>query len=73
MNSGYGMGTGGVMMFLSDVNALVLIGVVIWVMSRAAAPQQSRGETPEEILRQRYARGDVSREQFDQMRDDLRR
>jgi uncharacterized membrane protein len=69
----WGFGMGGEMMFLWVIIAFVLIGMVIWTISRTAAPQQPRGETPADILRQRYVRGKITREQFEQMRNDLRR
>lgn len=69
----YGMGMGGWMMILWVIIGLILIGVVIRAISRAAPPQQLRGDTPEDILRQRYAHGEVTREQFEQMQSDLRR
>jgi len=71
MHWGYGLGGG--MMFLWVIIAFVLVGMAIWAISRTAAPQQPRGETPEDILRQRYARGEITREQFEQMQSDLRR
>ena len=37
----------------------------------APAPQ-ARPEDPLEIAKQRYARGEISREEFEQIRDDLR-
>ena len=31
------------------------------------------GTTPEQVLKQRYARGEISREEYERMLDDLRR
>lgn len=53
--------------------ALVVLGLVIWAVLRIAGGAQGRSGSAEEILRQRYARGEITREQFEQMRDDLRR
>ncbi len=62
---------------------LVLIGSVlgggIWLLSRSGSSgpvrtQQSRetpGEDPLEILRRRYARGEITREEYQSMREDL--
>lgn len=56
--------------------ALFWIGVillVIWGVS-ALFPTQQRSSEPDalEILRQRFARGEISREEFEQMRAALR-
>lgn len=70
MHWGYGMG--GWMMLLWFLIAVAIIALVVWAITRAAA-SQGRGTGPEEILRERYARGEITREQFEQMREDLRR
>lgn len=33
----------------------------------------NQGETPEEILRKRYARGEITREEYQQMLEDLKK
>lgn len=70
MHWGYGMG--GWMMFFWFLLAVAIIALVVWAITRAAAPQ-GRSAGPEEVLRERYARGEITREQFEQMREDLRR
>lgn len=48
--------------------------VVIWVMVRVSERGNRNQEAEEsaiEILRRRYARGEIDKEQFDQMRRDL--
>ncbi|MCA1733549.1 MAG: SHOCT domain-containing protein [Acidobacteria bacterium] len=72
MHWGYGMGG---WMILWTLVGMVIVGAFVWAIVRAggsggAAP---RPETPEDILRARYARGELTREQFEQMREDLRR
>jgi putative membrane protein len=52
-----------------------LAGLVVWLVrsgSPATAGPTGTGSRPEEILRERYARGEITREQYDQMRRDLR-
>ncbi|MAG36414.1 MAG: hypothetical protein CL878_09240 [Dehalococcoidia bacterium] len=39
--------------------------------ARSDPASSDASETPLEILRQRYARGEISKEQFDQMKYDL--
>lgn len=53
---------------------LVLIAVLIYVLVKASGVNDSRPtppETPLEILKKRYARGEITREQFEEMRKDL--
>jgi putative membrane protein len=75
------MGYGGawVMALVLLVLFLVLLAVVIvggiWLISRSSnsgkASVRSEGEDSLEILRQRYARGEITREQYQTMREDL--
>lgn len=54
---------------------LLLIGVVAYLLG--ARPQSNQtgpaptGQTPSEILKARYARGEITREEYDQLRRDL--
>jgi putative membrane protein len=50
----------------------VLIGVLVWAVIRASRPSSGIPESAEEILRRRYARGELDRETFQRMRDELR-
>jgi putative membrane protein len=72
----YGMG-GGWMMLFWILLATAAIALVVWAIARAASQSSPAAGTPparaEEILRERYARGEITREQFDQMLGDLRR
>lgn len=68
-------------MFLSGFFALlVLVGivlVVVWLVSSGDGPLTRRpgagGEqdTPLDILKKRYARGEINKDQFEQMKRDL--
>jgi putative membrane protein len=74
MMGGYGMmaGVGWLGML---VMALFWIGVallIVWGIGNLAAPrQQSVAASAEEIVKQRYARGEISREEFLQARETL--
>lgn len=58
------------------LNLALIVGVVllvVWLVKRIAAP--GRDETPygrpQEILKMRYARGEITREQYQEMLSDL--
>jgi len=66
---GWGMGFGWIFMILFW--ALIILGIVAlakWVFSAAAGSSDKR---PLEILKERYARGEITRDQYEQMRRDL--
>lgn len=48
--------------------ALVLLVRWLWVQGRPASRSE---ETPLEILKRRYARGEITREEFESVRRDL--
>ena len=70
---GWWMLFGGVWMMLFWA---AVIGLVVWLvirLTRRRGPNE-RGNgrrTPLEIARERYARGEISREEFEQIRKDL--
>ena len=75
MMGGFGFG-GGILMLLFW--ALVIGGgvlLVVRLVGQNPAPlgpgQQGSGNRPLDILRERYARGEITKEQFDQIRKDL--
>jgi len=48
-----------------------VIGLAVWAVS-AWRPRDERGErTALDIAKERYARGDITRDEFDQIRHDL--
>ena len=54
--------------------ALVIVGIVAlvrFVVIPSATPRVSGSETPLEILRRRYAAGELTKEQFEQMKRDI--
>lgn len=76
-NFGFGMmpGFGGIFMILFWV---AIIALVVWLISSLVSrsnSQTSSGLPPAEsaldILKKRYARGEITKEQFDEMRRDL--
>lgn len=54
--------------------ALVVVGIVAlirFVAAGNATPRVAGSETPLEILRRRYAAGELTKEQFEQMKRDV--
>jgi putative membrane protein len=71
---GYGphMWFGGIFMLIFW--AVVIIGIVYLVryLSRTSAGRQGPGESALDILKKRYARGEIAKEEFDRIKQDLR-
>lgn len=54
----------------------IVIGLIVYLIAKVAAQNRGdndhrSGETPLDILKQRYARGEISREEFLQIKKDL--
>ena len=64
---GWGMGFGGGFMILFWV--VLIVGAVLLV--RWMSDQQKTGKSALEILQERYARGEIQREEYEQKRRDL--
>lgn len=77
---GYGFGWPGMLwMGLGGLLWLALLGLVVWAIVRLAGGRGSTSAPPappapaaEEILRQRFARGEIDAATYDQMRERLR-
>ena len=67
MGGGWGMGFGGIFMILFW--ALIIIGAV--VLFRWITDQSKGGKTALQILQERYARGELQREEYEQKKRDL--
>lgn len=67
---GWGMGFGWVWMILFW--GLVIVGAAYLVkLITGSAKREGRHETALDLLEKRYAKGEISKEEFDKMRDDL--
>ncbi len=65
MNYGYG----GAFMWII---LLILIGVVIYfVINRQKLIKREDEETPLEIIKKRYARGEITKQEFEEIKKDL--
>lgn len=69
MNYGWHMGW----MFLWWVCGFGLIVFFVWLLVRAAGPAVREGESPELILKRRYAHGEIDRDDYERRLSDLRK
>jgi len=70
-NYGWGMGFGWSFMVLFWL--LVIIGIVyITTLLVGRTKKSDTEETAMDILKKRYAKGEISREEFEKMREDLK-
>ena len=76
MMFGYGYGgPGGWLWMLGGLVVMVgIVLLVVWAFGGAMRPSRDDGRpTPLEILRERYARGEITHEEFEQSRQILER
>ncbi len=67
---GMSMGVG---MLIFWVLVIVAMVYLIRYLARGMGGRNIREETALDILKKRYARGEISREQYEQMREDLKK
>jgi putative membrane protein len=67
------MGWGGMVFWVIVI--LLLLGVVAWFALSASRRNGSRPaeETPERVAKRRYARGEIDRQTYQRLLEDLRR
>lgn len=61
----------GMMLFMTVFWVLVIAGLVLGIRWLVTQGREPRSDTALEILRQRYARGEINKEEFDVKRRDL--
>ncbi len=69
---GYGMGFVG-WLFMLLFWGLIIVGLVLlvrWLWDHGR-PATGSGDAPIEILKRRYARGEITKEEFDRVKQDL--
>lgn len=65
------MGWGMVLWWGAGILILVLL---VWLLARAAdGSRRGSEETPEQLLKRRYAKGEIEREEYQRRLEDLRR
>lgn len=50
---------------------ILIVWIIIRLTSRRKGDYGAPGESPEEVLKSRYARGEISKEEFEKMKSDL--
>ncbi len=53
---------------------VLIVGAIVYLLRNGSALRGGRrpsGDDPVDIVRQRYARGEITREEFEQLRKDL--
>ncbi|NOZ28932.1 MAG: SHOCT domain-containing protein [Chloroflexi bacterium] len=78
-----GFGFGGLGLIFMLIFWVVIIGLALWLLSslfpqatrstQPRTPAQQPPESPLEILKRRYASGEISKAEYEQMRQDLER
>lgn len=69
---GWGMGFGMISVVLFWV--LVILGIVIlvkWIAGSSSGPGQPPAKTALDILKERYARGEIDKQEFEEKKRDL--
>jgi putative membrane protein len=66
------MGFGMVLMLLFWILVIFGIAVLIrWLLAQSPPSRGSRDKSPLEIVQERYARGEIDREEYEQKKQDL--
>ncbi len=69
---GWGMGFGMVFMLLFwGLVILAIAALIRWLMTQSSPGRSSRDKSPLEIVQERYARGEIDREEYEQKKRDL--
>ena len=69
---GWGMGFGFIFMLLFwGLVIFAIAALVRWLMTQSSPGRSSRDKSPLEIVQERYARGEIDREEYEQKKRDL--
>ncbi len=67
MHEGFGLGMGGFGgLFMIAFWVLVIIGIVFLIKLIMGGTKKEGNETPLDILKKRYAKGDINKEEFEE-------
>jgi putative membrane protein len=65
------MGMGGFGWFFMVFFWIALIAIVFWLAGRCREPEKSGGGRALEILSERYAKGEITKEKMEEMKKDI--
>ena len=71
---GWGMGLGVIGVLFSVVFWVAIIALIVWVVTKLIKNESSgkvEKQSPLDFARERYARGEITREEFEQIKKDL--
>ncbi len=69
-------GWGGWWMWLWPLFLIIFVVIVIWLLAKGARSRGDGGihrQTPEDILKERYARGEIDHDEYRKRMEELRR
>jgi len=70
--SGWGMGFGFIFMLLFwGLAILGIVALIRCLITQSSSSRSSRDKSPLEIVQERYARGEIDREEYEQKKRDL--
>ena len=70
--TGWGMGFGGIYMILFWVVIIAAVVVLAkWMFGNSSRSDSARGKSALDILQERYARGEIGKDEFEQKKRDL--
>lgn len=67
----YGYGFGGMFMWILFVVIIAVVAYFVIQSTRAKTSGGTQQETPLDILKKRYAKGEITKEDYDRMKRDL--
>lgn len=76
MNHGHGIAMGGISPIWVIIIAAVIIILLVWILTRTGTSERTKLEankedSPLDILKKRYAMGQITKDEFEEMKQDL--
>jgi len=62
----------GLIVAILGIVGLIILAIVLWRIDNKLAKTKSHSDIGIEILKERYAKGEISKEEFDRMKENLR-
>ena len=52
---------------------VIIIALIVWAIQRLIKGNAFSGKSPEELIKERYAKGEITKKQFEEMKKELKR